>query len=88
MFKFINSIVAEMRLVTWPTRSEAVKDFGMVIQYSIFFMVFIIFFTVAYLPRYSLDITDKISKKHQCRTGICLFCRTLCKTEIRTVRIK
>ena len=41
MFKFINSIVAEMRLVTWPTRSEAVKDFGMVIQYSIFFMVFI-----------------------------------------------
>ena len=53
-----------------------------------FFMVFIIFFTVAYLPRYSLDITDKISKKHQCRTGICLFCRTLCKTEIRTVRIK
>ncbi len=32
MFKFINSIVAEMRLVTWPTRSEAVKDFGMVIQ--------------------------------------------------------
>ena len=45
-------------------------------------MVFIIFYTVAYLPRYSLDITDKISKKHQCRTGICLFCRTLCKTEI------
>ena len=44
MFKFINSIVAEMRLVTWPTRSEAVKDFGMVIQYSIFFMVFIMIF--------------------------------------------
>ena len=44
MFKFINSIVAEMRLVTWPTRSEAVKDFGMVIQYSIFFMVFIVIF--------------------------------------------
>ena len=53
-----------------------------------FFMVFIIFYTVAYLPRYSLDITDKLSKKHQCRPGICLFCRTLCKTEIRTVRIK
>ena len=33
-----------MRLVTWPTRSEAVKDFGMVIQYSIFFMVFIVTF--------------------------------------------
>lgn len=44
MFKFINSIVAEMRLVTWPTRSEAVKDFGMVIQYSIFFMLFIMIF--------------------------------------------
>ena len=44
MFKFINSIVAEMRLVTSPTRSEAVKDFGMVIQYSIFFMVFIVIF--------------------------------------------
>ena len=44
MFKFINSIVAEMRLVTWPTRSEAVKDFGMVIQYSIFFMIFIMIF--------------------------------------------
>ena len=44
MFKFINSIVAEMRLVTWPTRSAAVKDFGMVIQYSIFFMVFIMIF--------------------------------------------
>ena len=44
MFKFINSIVAEMRLVTWPTRSEAVKDFGMVFQYSIFFMVFIMIF--------------------------------------------
>ena len=44
MFKFINSIVAEMRLVTWPTRSEAVKDFGMVIQYSILFMVFIMIF--------------------------------------------
>ncbi|WP_394205262.1 preprotein translocase subunit SecE [Lactococcus chungangensis] len=44
MFKFINSIVAEMRLVTWPTGSEAVKDFGMVIQYSIFFMVFIVIF--------------------------------------------
>ncbi len=44
MFKFINSFVAEMRLVTWPTRSEAVKDFGMVIQYSIFFMVFIMIF--------------------------------------------
>ena len=44
MFKFINSIVAEMRLVTWPTRSEAVKDFGTVIQYSIFFMVFIVIF--------------------------------------------
>ncbi|XOQ37442.1 MAG: preprotein translocase subunit SecE [Lactococcus sp.] len=44
MFKFINSIVAEMRLVTWPTRSEAVKDFGMVIQYSVFFMVFIVIF--------------------------------------------
>ena len=44
MFKFINSIVAEMRLVTWPTRSEAVKDFGMVIQYSIFFMGFIVIF--------------------------------------------
>ena len=44
MFRFINSIVAEMRLVTWPTRSEAVKDFGMVIQYSIFFMVFIVIF--------------------------------------------
>ena len=44
MFKFINSIVAEMRLVTWPMRSEAVKDFGMVIQYSIFFMVFIMIF--------------------------------------------
>ncbi|GAB2021136.1 preprotein translocase subunit SecE [Pseudolactococcus yaeyamensis] len=44
MFKFINSIVAEMRLVTWPSRSEAVKDFGMVIQYSVFFMVFIMIF--------------------------------------------
>ena len=44
MFKFINSIVAEMRLVTWPTRSEAVIDFGMVIQYSIFFMVLIVIF--------------------------------------------
>ncbi|GAX48101.1 preprotein translocase subunit SecE [Pseudolactococcus reticulitermitis] len=44
MFKFINSIVTEMRLVTWPTRKEAVKDFGMVIQYSVFFMVFIMIF--------------------------------------------
>jgi preprotein translocase subunit SecE len=44
MFKFINSIITEMRLVTWPTRSEAVKDFGMVIQYSVFFMVFIMIF--------------------------------------------
>jgi preprotein translocase subunit SecE len=33
-----------MRLVTWPTRSEARKDFGMVIQYSLFFMVFIMIF--------------------------------------------
>lgn len=44
MFKFIHSIVEEMRLVTWPSRSEAVKDFGMVIQYSVFFMVFIMIF--------------------------------------------
>ena len=44
MFKFINSIIAEMRLVTWPTRSEAFKDFGMVLQYSAFFMVFIVIF--------------------------------------------
>ena len=44
MFKFINSIIAEMRLVTWPPRSEAVNDFGMDIQYSVFFMVFIMIF--------------------------------------------
>lgn len=44
MFKFIHSIVEEMRLVTWPNRSQAVKDFGMVIQYSIFFLVFIVIF--------------------------------------------
>jgi preprotein translocase subunit SecE len=41
MFKFIGSIVAEMRLVTWPTWLEARKDFAMVIQYSVFFMVFV-----------------------------------------------
>lgn len=44
MFKFIHSIVEEMRLVTWPNRSQAVKDFGMVIQYSVFFLVFIVIF--------------------------------------------
>ncbi|GFH41134.1 preprotein translocase subunit SecE [Lactococcus insecticola] len=44
MFKFIGSIVAEMRLVSWPTWQEARRDFAMVVQYSIFFMFFVMIF--------------------------------------------
>ncbi|GFH43522.1 preprotein translocase subunit SecE [Lactococcus hodotermopsidis] len=44
MFKFIGSIVAEMRLVTWPTKREARRDFALVVQYSVFYAVVVMIF--------------------------------------------
>ncbi|KKW70838.1 preprotein translocase, SecE subunit, secE [Lactococcus cremoris] len=44
MFKFIGSIVEEMKLTTWPSRKQSVRDFFMVIEYTAFFLVFIIIF--------------------------------------------
>lgn len=44
MFKFIKSIGHEMRLTTWPNRKQGWHDFVMVIEYTIFFMAFIMLF--------------------------------------------
>ena len=44
MFKFIGSIIEEMKLTTWPSRKQSVRDFFMVIEYTAFFLVFIIIF--------------------------------------------
>lgn len=44
MFKFIGSIVQEMKLTTWPSRKQSVRDFFMVIEYTIFFLIFIMIF--------------------------------------------
>ena len=44
MFKFIRSIGHEMRMTTWPNRKQAWHDFVMVVEYTIFFMAFIMLF--------------------------------------------
>jgi preprotein translocase subunit SecE len=44
MFKFIGSIFHEMRLTTWPNRKQGWHDFIMVVEYTIFFMAFIMLF--------------------------------------------
>ncbi len=42
--KFIKGIIEEMKLTTWPTRKQSVRDFFQVIEYTIFFLVFIMIF--------------------------------------------
>ncbi|MFC4652911.1 preprotein translocase subunit SecE [Lactococcus nasutitermitis] len=42
--KFIKGIIEEMKLTTWPTRKESVRDFFQVVEYTIFFLVFIMIF--------------------------------------------
>ncbi|HEY0222236.1 preprotein translocase subunit SecE [Lactovum miscens] len=49
MFKFIRSIGHEMRLTAWPDRKQSWHDFWMVIEYTIFFMAFIMLFDWAIL---------------------------------------
>ncbi|MFK4780316.1 MULTISPECIES: preprotein translocase subunit SecE [Lactococcus] len=44
MFKFIGSVVKEMKLTTWPTRKQSVIDFFMVIEYTVFFLIFLMIF--------------------------------------------
>ncbi|MFV0555585.1 MAG: preprotein translocase subunit SecE [Lactovum sp.] len=44
MFRFIKSIGHEMKMTTWPDRKQSWHDFVMVIEYTIFFMLFIMFF--------------------------------------------
>jgi preprotein translocase subunit SecE len=44
MFKFIASIGHEMKMTTWPSRKQGWHDFWMVIEYTIFFMAFIMLF--------------------------------------------
>lgn len=41
---FIKSIIEEMKLTTWPTRKQSVRDFFQVIEYTAFFLVFIMIF--------------------------------------------
>ncbi|CAM3206829.1 preprotein translocase subunit SecE [Lactococcus hircilactis] len=42
--KFIKGIIEEMKLTTWPTRQQSIRDFFQVIEYTIFFLVFIVVF--------------------------------------------
>ncbi|RZI49266.1 preprotein translocase subunit SecE [Lactococcus kimchii] len=44
MFKFIGSIITEMKLTTWPTGKQSIRDFFMVIEYTIFFLIFLMIF--------------------------------------------
>ncbi|MDR0297127.1 MAG: preprotein translocase subunit SecE [Streptococcaceae bacterium] len=41
---FIASIFHEMRLTSWPNRKQAWHDFWMVVEYTLFFLAFIILF--------------------------------------------
>ncbi|MQW23573.1 MULTISPECIES: preprotein translocase subunit SecE [unclassified Lactococcus] len=41
---FIKGIIEEMKLTTWPTRKQSVRDFFQVIEYTVFFLVFIMIF--------------------------------------------
>lgn len=41
---FIKGIIEEMKLTTWPTRKQSVRDFFQVIEYTAFFLVFIMIF--------------------------------------------
>lgn len=42
--KFIKEIIQEMKLTTWPTRQQSVRDFFQVIEYTFFFLIFIMIF--------------------------------------------
>lgn len=44
MFKFIGSIVHEMKLTNWPSRKQSVRDFFMVLEYTLFMLIFIMIF--------------------------------------------
>jgi len=44
IFRFIGSIFHEMRMTTWPKRKQAWHDFAMVVEYTLFFMVFLLLF--------------------------------------------
>lgn len=44
MFKFLGSIGHEMKMTTWPSRKQGWHDFWMVVEYTIFFMIFIMLF--------------------------------------------
>ena len=44
MFKFFGSIAHEMKMTTWPTRKESIHDFFMVVEYTIFYLIFIMIF--------------------------------------------
>ena len=44
MINFIKSVGHEMRLTTWPGRKQSWHDFVMVIEYTVFFLIFIMLF--------------------------------------------
>ncbi|MDR0198970.1 MAG: preprotein translocase subunit SecE [Streptococcaceae bacterium] len=62
---FIASIFHEMRLTTWPKRRQAWHDFAMVVEYTIFFMAFIILFdwVVQHGMSRLMDIVQPFLKK-------------------------
>lgn len=41
---FLKGIVEEMKLTTWPSMSQSWRDFFQVIEYTIFFLIFIMIF--------------------------------------------
>jgi len=63
--KFIKSVVAEMKLVTWPNPKEAWYDFIMVIEFTAFYLFFIAIFDwaaqngITNAVRYLLPIIPK-----------------------------
>ncbi|GBG96489.1 preprotein translocase subunit SecE [Lactococcus termiticola] len=42
--KFIKSIGQELKLTTWPTGKESIRDFFQVLEYAIFMLFFIAIF--------------------------------------------
>ena len=41
---FIKGIIQEMKLTNWPTRQSSWRDFWQVIEYTVFFLIFIMIF--------------------------------------------
>lgn len=42
--KFIKDTIKEMKLTEWPTKKASVRDFFLVVEYTFFFMLFIMAF--------------------------------------------